>query len=367
MRFLPRRLRGRLLLANLIVAGAAIGTVLVGVSLVGPGYFEDAMGHRPGDPAGQAMDELTLAAFRQATSAALLGATITATLAAVVVSLALATRVANPVSRLADAARRVAAGHYAERVTPEGAGEVAELATSFNQMSASLDATERRRLQLVGDVAHELRTPLSTLDGFLEGLEDGVVQPTAETWQVLRRETRRLTGLVDDLQELWRAEARELPLHLEAVDLGEVITEVAERFAPMAAERQIRITPAVGGAVAAQADRDRVVQIIANFLSNALRYSPEATVITVGAASVGDEARAWVRDAGPGLSPEQRTRVFERFYRLDPSRARSEGGSGIGLAIVRALAEAMDGHAWAESDGPGTGSTFWVALPTPLS
>lgn len=363
MRLLPRRLRGRLLLANLVVAGAAIGTVLVGVSLVGPGYFEEAMGHAPGDPAGQAMDELTLAAFRQATGAALLGATITAILAAVIVSLALATRVANPVSRLAGAAQRIAAGHYAERVPSGGEGEVAELATSFNQMSASLEATERRRLELVGDVAHELRTPLSTLDGYLEGLEDGVVQPTAQTWQLLRRETRRLTRLVNDLQELWRAEARELPLHLEAVDLGEAIAEVAERFGPLAAERQVGMVPEVVGAVAAWADRDRVVQIIGNYLSNALRYSAPGTRVTIGAGSAGEEARVWVRDVGPGLSAERRMRVFERFYRLDPSRSRSEGGSGIGLAIVRALAEAMDGHAWAESDGPGTGSTFWVAFP----
>jgi histidine kinase len=186
VRLLPRRLRWRLLVANVVVAGVAIGTVLVGVSLIGPGYFQEAMGHQPGDPAGEAMDELTLAAFREAVAGSLLAATATAAVAGVVVSLALATRVADPIGRLAAAAHRIAGGVYDERVPVEGEGEVAELAASFNQMSTSLEAIERRRLQLVGDVAHELRTPLSTLDGYLEGLQDGVVQATPETFALLQ-------------------------------------------------------------------------------------------------------------------------------------------------------------------------------------
>ncbi|HEY6058182.1 MAG TPA: HAMP domain-containing protein, partial [Candidatus Limnocylindrales bacterium] len=153
----PVRLRSRLLLANLVVAFAALGTVLVAVSLVGPGYFSEAMGHRPGDPEGAAMDAATLAAFQDAVRTALVAAVVIALAAAVVVSLALSSRIATPVARLADAARRIAAGHYAELVPASGGGEVGELASSFNVMTASLEATERRRLQLVGDVAHELR------------------------------------------------------------------------------------------------------------------------------------------------------------------------------------------------------------------
>jgi signal transduction histidine kinase len=360
---MPRRLRGRLLIANLIVAAAAIGTVLVGVSLVGPGYFQDAMGHQPGDPAGQQMDELTLAAFHEAIRTALLAAAATALAAAVVVSLALSNRIANPVSRLVHAARRVAAGHYAERVPVEGEGEIGDLAGAFNVMSASLEGTERRRLQLVGDVAHELRTPLTTLDGYLEGLQDGVIEPTDETWNLLRRETERLMRLVGDLAELWRAEARQLPLHTDVVPIESLVSEVLGRFTPAARERQLRLESNVTRGTAALADRDRLVQILGNYLSNAIRHAPSGTAILVSARRDGDDVHLSVTDEGAGLAVEQQAQVFERFYRLDAARSRDGGGAGIGLAIVRALAEAMDGRAWAESPGPGRGSTFFVSVP----
>ena len=363
MRRLPRSLRARLLLANLIVAGAALGTVVVAVSLVGPGYFADAMGHRPGDPMGAAMDAATRIAFDDAVRNALVAAGVIAVITAVVVSLAVSIAIAGPVSRLAAAARRIAGGHYAERVADAGQGELGELATSFNAMTGSLEATEQRRLQLVGDVAHELRTPLSTLDGYLEGLEDGVIDPNPETWRLLRGETARLTRLVNDLQDLWRAEARQLPLKTEPIDAGAVVRDVVERVGPSAAARQISVdadlplTP-----ILVQADRDRLAQIVMNYLTNAVRYSPDGAAVSV-AVHPGSDVVIAVRDHGPGLTPDQRAQVFERFYRIDPSRSRALGGSGIGLAIVQALAEAMNGRAWAESDGPGTGSTFSVALP----
>ena len=363
MNLLPRRLRGRLLLANLVVAGAAIGTVLLGVSLVGPGYFQEAMGHQPGDPAGQAMDELTLAAFREAVRTALLAAAATALAAAVVVSLALSSRIANPVSRLVEAARRVAAGHYAERVPVEAEGEVGELAGAFNQMSASLEGTERRRLQLVGDVAHELRTPLTTLDGYLEGIQDGVIEATPQTWELLRRETARLTRLVDDLSELWRAEARQLPLHLQDVEVRAVVVESVERFATVAGERGLRLEIDAAAGLFVRADRDRLVQILGNYLSNAMRHAPPRSVVRIAARPHGDSADISVTDAGPGLTGAQVGQVFERFYRLDAARSRDGGGAGIGLSIVRALAEAMDGRAWAESPGAGLGATFFLRLP----
>ena len=174
---MPRSLRARLLIAFLVVIAAAIGTVAIAVMLVGPGYFTDAMGHLPGDPMGEAMGEATLVAFTDAMRQALIAATVIAVIAATVVSLVVAGRIAGPIATLAHAARRIARGQYAERVPADGPGELGELATSFNEMAGSLEATERRRLQLVGDVAHELRTPLTTLDGYLEGLEDGVVTP----------------------------------------------------------------------------------------------------------------------------------------------------------------------------------------------
>ncbi|TAJ99587.1 MAG: HAMP domain-containing histidine kinase [Chloroflexota bacterium] len=359
---LPRSLRARLLVAFLVVVAASLGTVGVAVLFVGPGYFADAMGHLPGDPMGDAMSAATQVAFADAMRQALLAATVIAIVTAAVVSLAVAARIARPISALASAARRLAGGSYSERVPVDDPGELRELAASFNEMADSLEATERRRLQLVGDVAHELRTPLTTLDGYLEGLEDGVIEPNPETWRLLRSETGRLTRLVADLSELWRAEARQLPLTFDALDLATVAASVVERFAPLAAARDIRIELSASPAVA-RADRDRVAEIVDNFLSNAIRHAPDGSAIEVGTSVVGRAARVWVADRGPGLAHDQLEAVFERFYRVDPARSRAAGGSGIGLAIVRALAAAMGGRAWAESPGPGRGATFLLELP----
>ena len=359
---LLRPLRARLLAAFVVVGAAALGTVGVAVLLVGPAYFAEAMGHLPGDPMGQAMADATLAAFTDAMRRALVAATVIAVVTAAVVSLAVAARIARPVGRLADASRRIAAGHYTERVETDEPGELADLASSFNEMAASLEATERRRLQLVGDVAHELRTPLATLDGYLEGLEDGVVSPTPQTWHLLRAETARLTRMVNELAELWRAEAHQLLLHTEDLDAARLAREVAARFAPQASARGIAIAAPVGG-VAVRADRDRLDQIVSNYLSNALRHAPDGSTIEVAAGATADVGRVSVTDHGPGLEADQLEAVFERFYRLDAARTRADGGAGIGLAIVRALADAMGGQAWAESGGPGTGATFLVELP----
>ncbi|MEP7378079.1 MAG: ATP-binding protein [Chloroflexota bacterium] len=357
----PTSLRARLLVAFLVVAASSLATVWIGVLLVGPGYFADAMGHAPGDPAGAAMDEATRAAFGDAMLRALLGASVIAVVAAVIVSLAVASRIARPVGAMAASAGRIAGGHYAERVPAADPDELGELADSFNAMAASLEDTERRRLQLVGDVAHELRTPLTTIDGYLEGIEDGVVPQTDKTWRLLRSETRRLAALVTDLTELWQAESRQLTLERQQVSLRQVAADVAERFVPLAAQKEVRLE--VTGDATAFADRDRVTQIAANYLSNAIRHAPAGSAVQIALDQRDNEARMAVTDAGPGLTTEQCEAVFLRFYRVDPARSRAEGGSGIGLAIVAALASAMGGRAWAQSEGVGKGTTFSVELP----
>jgi len=360
---LPRSIRARLLLSFLIVITATLGTVGAAVLLVGPGYFAEAMGHLPGDPMGAAMDQATRAAFAEAMRQALLGATLIAVVTATIVAFAVAARIADPISSLSAAARRIARGHYAERVSVDATDEIGELATSFNEMAGSLEATERRRLQLVGDVAHELRTPLATLDGYLEGLEDAVVPANDETWRLLRTETARLTRLVDDLSDLWRAEAREVRLQLAPVDASAVCREVADRLAPLAEPRSVLLEVVADQPRSAIADRDRLSQVVSNYVSNAIRYAPEGSTVRIATEASMDHVRISVCDAGPGLAPDQLEAVFERFYRVDPSRSRALGGSGIGLAIARALAEAMGGRAWAESDGIGRGATFCVELP----
>ena len=358
-----RGLRARLLAGNLVVIFAALGSVFIAVSSVGPGYFAEAMGHAPGDPNGELMDAATLAAFGGAVRTALVLAIMVGLAVAVVVSLAASLPIAGPIRRMASAARRIAAGNYAERVAAVGSDEIADLAMSFNVMAGSLEATERRRIQLVGDVAHELRTPLTTLDVYLEGLQDGVVPATPATWQLLRGETARLTRLVDDLQDLWRAEAHQLALRIETVDARAAVSAIVERWRPAAAERAVELKLELpDGPVSGLFDRGRFEQIVDNYLSNAIRYAHGSTV-AVNLRGEGDAVVVAVRDGGVGLTAEQRAHLFERFYRVDPSRSRSAGGAGIGLAIVRALAEAMGGRAWAESEGPGRGANFQVALP----
>lgn len=363
----PRgRLWRRLLVSHLAVVVVGSATLLAAVSLVAPGAFESAMGHAMTGVDGMSdmMGRLVRAAFDEAVQSALVIAIAAAALAAIVVSIAFATRLSRPIGRLAQASGRIASGRYAERVRVSSDDEIGELAVQFNTMADALEATERRRLQLVGDVAHELRTPLATIDGFLEGLEDGVIKPSDATWKLLRGETSRLSRLVNDLQELWRAEARQLPLSLGPVAVETELRAAAGRFATQAGERGIEIRASVGqGRLVVRADRDRLGQIIDNFLSNAIRYSSDGSVVTVLAEQDEGMVRISVADQGVGLSEEQLGRVFERFYRADPSRSRALGGSGIGLAIARALAEVMGGRVEALSDGEGRGATFRVILP----
>ena len=362
-----RRLWRRLLLSHLVVVAIGSATLFLAVGLVAPGAFDAAMGHAMSgmDGMNEMMTGLVRAAFRDAVQTALVIAIAAAALAAIVASIALSTRLSRPIGRLAQASRRIASGRYAERVPVSSDDEIGQLAESFNTMAASLETTERRRLQLVGDVAHELRTPLATLDGYLEGLEDGVIKPTPPTWTLLRGETARLSRLVNDLQDLWRAEAKQLVLRMEPVDVSALVSAAIERYTAPAAERRIALRLEADPTIpTVSADRDRLVQVLDNLLSNAIRYTADGTEVTVRVRRGAGTVMLSVADQGPGLTDEQRERVFERFYRADPSRSRALGGSGVGLAIAKALVELMGGRIWAESEGTGRGATFSVSLPT---
>lgn len=361
-----RSLWRRLLVSHLVVIAIGSAAMFLAVGYIAPGAFDAAMGHAMGgaDGMSEMMTGLIRAAFQDAIRGALVIAIAVSAVASIVVSIALSTRISRPIGRLANASRRIASGRYAERVPDSSIDEIGQLAESFNMMAASLESTERRRLQLVGDVAHELRTPLATIDGYLEGLEDGVIKPADPTWRLLRGEAARLTRMVNDLQELWRAEARQLPLSLGPVAVEAELRAVAERFATQAGERDIEIRTSIGpGRVTVRGDRDRLAQILDNFLSNAIRYSPAGSVVTLHAEQDEGMVTISVADQGAGLTKEQLERVFERFYRADPSRSRALGGSGIGLAIARALAEVMGGRVEALSQGEGRGATFRVILP----
>jgi signal transduction histidine kinase len=358
------RIRWRLLAANLAAAGAGIVAVAAGVWLAAPAAFENAMGVGGGMGTGMSglMDPLLRAAFGDAVGTALLLGLGAAVVVAVVVALLLSTYISRPLSGLASASRRLAHGDYAQRVPP-AAGELGELAASFNEMAATLGETERRRRDLIGDVAHELRTPIASLRGYIEGLEAGVFEPGPDTWRVLDEQTQRLARLVDDLATLWRAESHDLRLDLEALDGPKLLAEALERNRPLAVSRSVnlrigRVTP-----VSVRADRTRLGQALDSLIGNAIRYASHDGHVELGITGDGASAAISVRDDGPGLTPDQAAQVFERFYRADLSRSREAGGSGLGLTITKSLVEAMAGTIVVASEGLGKGTTFIVRLP----
>jgi signal transduction histidine kinase len=308
------------------------------------------------------MAETTAQAFRAAMLQALLLSAGAATLAAVVVSLFVSTRIVTPIQRLLAASRRIAGGHYAERVPAADTDELGALAGQFNTMAAELEAAERRRVALIGDVAHELRTPLATIEGYTEGLLDGVVAPGAETWALLHDEAGRLRRLVQELQELSRAEARQLPLQLRPCSPAELVDQAVRRIGAQFAEKGVALTPDVPAKLpTVQADADRIIQVLINLLGNALRYTPAGGAVRVCAEQQQDSVMFYVADSGIGITPEHLPHLFERFYRVDKARSRALGGSGIGLTISRAIVEAHDGQIWAASAGQG--ATFSFTLP----
>ena len=273
----------------------------------------------------------------------------------------ISTRLARPISDLALASRRVASGDYGQHVAV-GSGELGELAASFNDMAASLDATERRRHELIGDVAHELRTPIASLRGYIEGLDAGVFTPGPETWRILQDQASRLARLVDDLSDLWRAEANDIGLHPEDLDGPTLVHDAIERHRADAARRSIQLVAESGRPVRLRADPARIAQALDNLVGNALRYTAPGGRVEVSLAVRTDRGIISVRDTGPGLTPDQLAMVFERFYRVDPSRSRDAGGSGLGLAIAKALTEAMGGRISATSPAKAA-----AALPPPAT
>jgi signal transduction histidine kinase len=315
------------------------------------------------DPAAATQAPL-LQQFQTVVQQALLVSGFAALAAAVVVSLFVSRRIVEPLLTLSTVSRRLAQGFYRERTAITSDDEIAQLSQSVNQLADALDQTERRRLALLADVTHELRTPLATIGGYMEGLLDGVVRPNTQTFSLILHETNRLQRLIEDLELLSRVEAGQLPVLARRTDLRQGIAEVAAQFEPLFATNQVALRLEVdAGLPEVWADPDRVDQVLINILSNAYRYTPTGGKVTLRAADHGQMVLVAVRDSGIGISAEHLPHVFERFYRVDKSRARQSGGSGIGLAIARHLVYAQGGEIWAESEGEGRGATFCFTLP----
>jgi signal transduction histidine kinase len=371
---LGRGLAARLLAAQLLVVITSVAAAWVVAAVVGPPLFRDHLGQvdHTGHP-GQATEHAEQA-FRDASVISLGVALVAALVAAVAVSMYVTRRITRPVAALADASSQVAAGQYDVTVPVAALGaEFDTLTTSFRAMAGQLRAVETTRRRLLGDLAHEMRTPVATLDGSLEAFEDGVASPDAATTGMLRAQTRRLARLAEDVAAVSRAEEHQLELHPARVPAGQLVTAAAAAAADRYADADVRLAvDAPADLPTVRVDPDRLGQVLGNLLDNALRHTPAGGQVTLSAevldgngerSNGGPAVRITVADSGDGIPAEHLPHVFERFYRVDAARDRAHGGSGVGLAIAKALVEAHGGAITVASAGTGRGARFTVTLP----
>ncbi len=279
-------------------------------------------------------------------------------------------RFTAPLSETMKAADALAEGDLSARVPVKGSPEFRTFARSFNRMARALETADRQRRELLADVAHELRTPLTVVQGNLEGLRDGIYEATPEHLDLVMDEIQKLSRLVDDLRLLTLAEAGQLPLDAQPLDIAQLLADVRDTFAFQADEAGIALTvDAPASLPHLLADPQRMGQVLGNLVSNALRFTPRGGEISLGAARVpGDRAvQLWVSDTGAGIPAEDLPRIFDRFWRGDPARSHESGaGTGLGLAIAKSLVEAHGGRIWAESK-VGQGTAVICIFPLPPS
>ena len=301
--------------------------------------------------------------FLLATGRSVLLAALAAGAVGVVLGTILFRRITQPLSALQKAAETVETGQLAARVPVKSRDEIGKVAEAFNQMTARLERQQQLRKQMVGDIAHELRTPLSVMQGTIEAMLDGVLRPNKTELRNLHAETRRLTRMVEELRTLSLADEGQLRLELIEVDPAALVEQVTHAMRSMAKERNVHLIAQVDRHMPVlHADSDRLAEVLGNLIGNALRYAPDGGRITVSAHSGGGRVTLSVSDNGPGIPEADLPFVFERFWKGDKSRSRGSGGSGIGLAIVKQLVELHGGTVSVEST-LGEGTTFHVSLP----
>ena len=354
----------RLLLAQVMVLGAGAVTAWVVAAIVGPPLFREHL-HRAGVPADSPEELHAEEAYGYATALSVGGALAVSALIALAVSWYLSRRLQRSVAEVASAAEAVAHGRYDIRVAPPRLGdEFDSLAVAFNEMAARLQTVETTRRQLFGDLAHEIRTPVSVLEAYMEALEDGVRSLTPETTVMLRDQTRRLVRFSEDFAALAQAEESSAAMAFDWVNIAELVNNSVAAQRERFREKRVDLVATVSSdEPSVWADPQRLAQVLGNLIENALRHTPPGGRVDVSARANHDELTVRVADTGEGIPAEHLPHLFERFYRVDASRNRDHGGAGIGLAIAKALVEAHGGHVTATSDGPGRGTAFTISLP----
>lgn len=361
----------RLILGHILVAVVAAVATLVVVRGLAPALFNEELrlailAERGASGASGRVPNVGLRGeFAKAVEQALIAGGTFGVLVATAVGIFVALRLGGSLGRLGEATRRIASGDYGVRVPVPAETELAAISADVNTLGSALAETETRRLRLLGEVAHEMRTPLTVIDGYVEGMIDGVLPADVATLSLLSGETRRLRRLSDDLTALSRAQEGRLELTPQPVDLREVVRDAAERLRPQTEDAGIdlRIEPGEQP-LTVMADADRIAQVVTNLVGNAIRATPPGGHVTLRTGTAEGQARLEVTDSGEGLEAGHLERVFERFYRVPGRRhAESPSGSGVGLTIAREIARGHRGDLVAHSAGPGRGATFTVTLP----
>ncbi|MFC1917681.1 sensor histidine kinase [Chloroflexota bacterium] len=288
---------------------------------------------------------------------------LAATAIAFLITYFLSRRISAPVKTLALTARQLGQGDLSKRIHFKDKSEIGELAEAFNSMASDLERTEQLRRNMVADAAHELRTPLSNIRGYLEAIRDGIKQPDKDTISTIDQEAALLSRLVDDLQELSLAEAGELKLVCQTEDIAVLINQTAALIKTQAAAKGVSVAIDLSDRLSpVNIDYNRISQVMRNLLENALVHTSRGGVITVTGRRQEKEVAISVADTGEGIPAEDLPNIFERFYRVDKSRTRATGGSGLGLTVARRLVEAHGGVIEAQSE-LGKGSRFTFTLP----
>jgi len=361
----PTGLAARLMTAQVLVIGIGAVTLVITAALVAPMLFSEHLA-RTGEDSPEVRRHAE-EAFASAFAVSVTIGVIASLTAAGLVSWFLVRRIAKPVGELADAADEVAAGNYDVRVPTGGFGsEISRLSTAFEHMGQRLATMDATRVSMLADLAHELRTPLATLEAYIDGMEDAVVVTDSESFAVMRDQVTRMHRLATDLKEVAAAEEHSLKLHKVTVLPVSLALDAVAAATPF---YQAKIVGLDIGDLAdcppISADTQRVQQVLANLLDNCLRHTPAHGTVRV---SVRNESptsiEIKVTDDGDGLTADQLNQIFERFYRADPARTPGNGGgSGLGLTIARAIAEEHGGTLTASSAGAGRGSSFSLRLP----
>ena len=357
MNYIRNRLLWKLLLITVVpVIGVIVLIIWLAINQLAANYFMALM--KKYDVSPTDIHHMFLTSIHHY----LIWASLAALAVAFLLSFLLTRRVLRPLSQMSNISKNIAAGDFHARVDVVTRDEVGELGLAFNRMADSLQHIEQLRKNMVADVAHELRTPLTNLQGYLEALNDKVIEPSPQTLKMLQEENLRLVHLVDSLQQLARADAAKAYLKREKLDPAEELLQIFGLYSTKFQEKNITVTTHLQKGLKVSADRDKLLQALRNLLENCHKYTPEDGFVEISITDRLKEVEIRFSNSGPGIEEADLPFIFERFFRAERSRSRDAGGAGIGLSITKELIEAHDGTVGAESSSDIT--SIWLTLPT---